>query len=45
MATVLTFIAWLIDLSLRVLTGATAGFFFLVSPTFRKESYQRALHR
>jgi len=41
MATVITFIAWSINLLLNVLTVATTGFFFLVSPTFRRQSCTR----
>jgi hypothetical protein len=41
MNTVLTFIAWTIDLFLHVLSAATAGCFFLVSPAFRRQSYER----
>jgi hypothetical protein len=41
MATVLTFIAWMIDVLLNVLSAATAGFFFLVSPAFRRQSFER----
>jgi hypothetical protein len=41
MATVLTFIAWAINLLLNVLTAVMAGCFFLVSPTFRRQLYRR----
>jgi len=41
MNTVLTFIAWTIDLLLSVLSAATAGVFFLVSPAFRRQSFER----
>jgi hypothetical protein len=41
MATVLTFIAWSINLLLNVLIAVTAGCFFLISPTFRRQSYER----
>jgi hypothetical protein len=41
MAIVLTFIGWSINLLLNVLTVVTAGCFFLISPTFRRQSYQR----
>jgi hypothetical protein len=41
MATVLTFIAWSINLLLNLLTAVTAGCFFLISPTFRRQSYER----
>jgi hypothetical protein len=40
MNTVLTFIAWTINLFLNVLSAATAGCFFLVSPAFRRQSYE-----
>lgn len=45
MATVLTFIAWTIDLFLSLLSAATAAFFFLVSPAFRRQSYERWTRR
>jgi hypothetical protein len=41
MNTVLTFIAWTIDLLLSLLSAATAGCFFLASPTFRRQSFER----
>jgi hypothetical protein len=41
MATVLTFIAWSIDIFLSVVTGATAAALFLASPTFRRQSFER----
>jgi hypothetical protein len=41
MATVLTFLSWSINLLLSLLTAATAGFFFLISPTFRRQSLAR----
>ena len=41
MNTVLTFIAWTIDLLLNALSAATAGIFFLVSPAFRRQSFER----
>lgn len=41
MATMLTFIAWTINLFLSLLSGATAACFFLISPAFRRQSYAR----
>lgn len=41
MNTVLTFMAWTIDLLLSLLSAATAGVFFLVSPAFRRQSFER----
>lgn len=41
MATVLNFIAWTIELLLSLLSAATAGVFFLVSPAFRRQSFER----
>ena len=41
MNTVLTFIAWTLDLLLKILSAATAGCFFLVSPAFRRQSFER----
>jgi len=40
MNTVLTFIAWTIELFLNMLSAATAGCFFLVSPAFRRQSFE-----
>jgi hypothetical protein len=45
MATVLSCIAWSIDFLLNVLTAVTAGCFFLISPTFRRQSYRRWTRR
>jgi hypothetical protein len=44
MATVLTFVAWSIDIFLSALTGATAAALFLASRTFRRQSFERLTH-
>ncbi len=41
MAALLSFAAWIIDLFLGFLSAATAGWFFLISPTFRHQAYAR----
>jgi len=41
MAALLSFAAWIIDLLLGFLSAATAGWFFLLSPTFRHQAYAR----
>jgi len=40
MATVLTLIAWTIDLLLSVMTAVIASVFFLISPAFRRQSVE-----
>jgi len=40
MTTVLSFIAWTIELLLNMLSAAIAGVFFLVSPAFRRQSFE-----
>jgi hypothetical protein len=41
MAALLTFTAWIIDLFLGFVSAALAGWFFLISPTFRQQAYVR----
>lgn len=41
MAALLTFAAWIFDLFLGFVSAATAGWFFLISPTFRHQAYAR----
>jgi hypothetical protein len=41
MAALLTFAAWTIDLFLGFVSAATAGWFFLISPAFRRQAYTR----
>lgn len=41
MAALLSFVAWIFDLFLGFVSAAMAGWFFLLSPTFRQEAYAR----
>ena len=41
MAALLTFAAWIIDLFLGFVSAALAGWFFLISSTFRHQAYAR----
>ena len=41
MAALLTFAAWIFGLFLGFVSAVTAGCFFLISPTFRRQSYAR----
>lgn len=41
MAALLTCAAWIINLFLGFVSAATAGWFFLISPTFRHQAYAR----
>lgn len=45
MAALLTFAAWIFDLFLGFVSAATAGGFFLVSPTFRRQACARWVHQ
>jgi hypothetical protein len=45
MAALLTFAAWIFNLFLGLVSAATAGWFFLLSPTFRQQSYARWAHQ
>jgi len=41
MAALLTFAAWIVSLFLGFVSAAMAGWFFLISPTFRHQTYAR----
>jgi hypothetical protein len=41
MAALLSFAAWIFNLFLGFVSAAMAGWFFLVSPTFRHQAYAR----
>ena len=41
MAALLSFAAWIISLFLGFVSAAVAGWFFLLSPTFRHQAYAR----
>lgn len=41
MAALLSFAAWIVGLFLGFVSAATAGWFFLLSPTFRHQAYAR----
>jgi hypothetical protein len=41
MAALLSFAAWIFSLFLGFVSAATAGCFFLVSPSFRHQAYAR----
>lgn len=41
MAALLSFAAWIVSLFLGLVSAAVAGWFFLLSPTFRHQAYAR----
>ena len=41
MAALLSFAAWIVSLFLGFVSAAMAGWFFLLSPTFRHQAYAR----